>query len=181
MDSLHPDWGSQSPNMAPNGPFSQDCRVLAQAGLGMLMGWQESGGRAVLTRHPRLGRSRKWPRTLILTRFPNLGLGSGRAVGRAYMAIGPHELLSWPSCSDRHPRGMRASTTVGGFSMNTSALPGRGRLSRQVPHLQRSFREPHPSRQEGKTGSPNQAVTVKPACHSVTCTSLALVMDRRLH
>lgn len=92
------------------------------------------------------------------------------------MAIGPHELLSLHSCSDQHLQGIRASTTVGGFSRNISVLPSRGRLSQQAPHLRRSFMEPHPSMQEGKTGSPSPTTTVKPACHSVMCTWLAFVM-----
>lgn len=40
-------------------------------------GWEEGGGRTVLTRHfrSRSARSRKWQRTLILTRLPTLCLG----------------------------------------------------------------------------------------------------------
>lgn len=137
-------------------PSPGTAMVQAQAGLGMLVGM--AGGSGQGCSHNRLGRSRKWQRTSILTRFPSSDLGSGRAVGRAYAAIRPHELLSWHSRSDWHLWGIQASTAVGDFSMNTlRTWTWRQRtLSWQVPHLQRSFWEPHPSRQEGKTGSPTR-------------------------
>ena len=102
-------------------------------------GWQEGGGRTVLTRHSRSrsARSRKWRRTPILTRLPNVFLGLEEGCGEQGGCVQPHELSSWQSCPDpqgQNFRGTQARIEVGGFPRNISALPDRGQWSPQASH-----------------------------------------------
>lgn len=102
----------------PRGPLSQACHGPGSGWTGVCWwGQQEGGGRAVLTRHSRPARNRRWLKMPILTRLPNVSLGLGWAGGRVGVAIRPHEMSPQQSCSDRS------------FSPSprVSAKPGKGR------------------------------------------------------